>query len=97
MILACLFRQVLAVFTAVPPIIEVSHSAPDLWRWFINLPLVRFIIKHPALGVPSPEEMEIRSAVFIDQQNSEEKGTLDGQFSFVIEQLRLRPWARATL
>ena len=93
MILTCLFHQVLAVFTAVPPIIEVSHSAPDLWRWFINLPLVRFIIKHPALGVPSPEEKEIRSAVFIDQK----KGTLDGQFSFVIEQPRLRPWARATL
>ena len=85
MILTCLSLQVLAVFAAVPPIIEVSHSAPDLWHWFINLPLVRFITRRPAPEVPPPEEMGIPSIESIDRQNGEKKGTVDGQFSTVIE------------
>ena len=89
MILTCLSRQVLAVFMAVPPLIEVSHSAPDLWRWFINLPLVRFITRRPAPQVPSPEEMGTPDAEFIDWQNNEKKGTADSQSSFVTEQPRL--------
>ena len=97
MIFTYLSLQVLAVFATVPPLIEVSHLAPDLWRWFINLPLVRFITRRPAPEVPSPEEFGVPSAECIDQQNSEKKGTVDGQFSTVIEQPRLRPRARATL
>ena len=77
------------MFTAVPPVIQVSHLAPDLWRWFIDLPLVRFITRRPAPEVPSPEEMGILSAGFIDRQNKEKNATLDGQSSSVIEQLRL--------
>ena len=97
MILTCLSRQVFAVFTTVPPIIEVIHLAPDLWRWFINLPLVQFTTRRPAPEVSSPEEMGIPSAEPIDRQNSEKKGTVDGQFSSVTKQPRLRPRARATL
>ena len=88
-ILTCLSCQVLAVFMAVPPLIEVSHSAPDLWRWFINLPWVRFITRRPAPRVPSPEEMGTPDAEFIDWQNNEKKGTVDSQSSFMTEQPRL--------
>ena len=45
------------MFATVPPIIEVSHLAPDLWHWLINLLLVWFITGCLAPEVPSPEEM----------------------------------------
>ena len=73
---------------AVPPVIEVSHSAPDLWRWFINLPWVRFITRRPVSQVPSLEEMGTPDAEFIDWQN-EKKGMVDSQSGFVAEQPRL--------
>jgi len=73
---------------AVPPVIEVSHSVPDLWRWFINLPWVRFITRRPASQVPSLEEMGTPDAEFIDWQN-EKKGTVDSQSGFMAEQPRL--------
>ena len=92
MVLTCLSRQVLAVFTAVPPVIQVSHLAPDLWRWFIDLPLVRFITRRPAPEVPSPEEMGILSTGFIDRQNKEKDATFGGQSSSTIEQ----PWLGRT-
>ena len=85
------------MFTAVPPLIEVFHLAPDLWHWFINLPLVRFITRRPAPEVPSPEEMGIPSIESIDWQNGEKKATVDGQFSTVIKRPRLRPRARSAL
>jgi hypothetical protein len=74
---------------AVPPLIEVTHSAPALWRWFIDLRWVRFITRRPAPEVPSPEEMGTPNAEFIDWQNDEKKGTVDSQTSFVAEQPRL--------
>jgi hypothetical protein len=74
---------------AVPPLIEVSHSAPDLWRWFINLPWVRFITRRSAPQVPSPEEMGTPDAEFVDWQNNEKKGTVNSRSSFVAEQPRL--------
>ena len=74
---------------AVPPLIEVAHSAPILWRWFINLRWVRFITRRPAPEVPSPEEMGTPNAEFIDWQNNEKKGTVDSQTNFVAEQPRL--------
>lgn len=88
MILTRLSHQVLAVFMAVPPMIELTHSAPDLWRWFINLRWVRFITGRPAPEVLSPEEMGTPDAEFIDWQKNEKKGTVDSQSSFVTEQ----PW-----
>jgi hypothetical protein len=74
---------------AVPPIIEVSHLVPDMWRWFINLVWVRFITRRPAPEVPSPEEMGTPNVEFVDWQNGEKKGTVDSQTSFVTEQPRL--------
>lgn len=79
-------HQVLAVFVAVPPMIEVAHSAPQLWRWFINLRWIRFITRRPARKASSPEEMGTSEAEFIDWQQSEKKGTAD---SFVAEVPRL--------
>ena len=69
----------------VPPIIELSHSIPDLWRWFINLTWVRFITRRPAPQVSGPEEMGTPDAEFVDWQN-EKKGTDD---SFVADQPQL--------
>lgn len=37
------FGQVLALFAAVPPIIDVIRLAPDLWHWLTNLPWVLWI------------------------------------------------------
>jgi len=74
---------------AVPPIIEVSHSAPELWRWLINLTVVRFITRRPAPEPLAPEETGTSNAEFIDWQTSEKKGTVDSGSSFVTEQPRL--------
>ena len=74
---------------AVPPIIEVSHSVPDLWRWFINLAWVRFITGRSARETPGPEEMGTPDAEFVDWQKNEKKGTVDSQSSFVADQPRL--------
>lgn len=89
MILTFLPRQVLAVFIAVPPLVEVSHSAPDLWRWVINLGWVRYITRRPAPEPSGPEEMGTPDAEFIEWQNNEKKGTVDSQSSFVPEQPQL--------
>ena len=74
---------------AVPPIIEVSHSAPKLWRWFINLTWVRFITRRPAPETPGPEEMGTPDVEFVDWQKNEKKGTVDSQSSFLADQPRL--------
>jgi len=89
MILTCLPHQVLAVFMAVPPLIEVSHSAPQLWRWLINLVWVRYITGRAASEVSDPEEMGTPNLEFVDLQNNEKKGTVDSQSSFTADQPRL--------
>ncbi|KAF9781383.1 hypothetical protein BJ322DRAFT_1112078 [Thelephora terrestris] len=83
------FGQVLAVFMAVPPLIEVTHSAPQLWRWFINLPWIRFITGRRAPKIPGAEEMGTVETEYIDWQKKEKKGTADSQTSFVAEEPRL--------
>ena len=76
------------MFIAVPPIIEVSHSAPDLWRWFINLAWVRFITRRPAPELPGPEEMGSPNPGLVNWQN-EKKGISNSQTSFTVDQPRL--------
>lgn len=88
MTLTRLPRQVLATFMAVPPLIEVSHSAPDLWRWFINLAWIRFITGRSVPQVPGPEEMGTPTTEFIDWQN-EKKGSANSRTSFTAEQPQL--------
>lgn len=73
------------MFVAVPPIIEVSHSAPELWRWLINLPWVRFITGRRVSKLPGSEEAGTPETEFIDWQKSEKKGTLGSQSSLVAE------------
>ena len=87
--MTCLSSQVLAVFIAVPPLVEVTHSAPDLWLWLINQRWVRRITGRPAPEVSSPEEMGTPNAEFIEWQKGEKKGTVDSQSSFVTQQPRL--------
>lgn len=89
MTLSRLSHQVLATFMAVPPIIEVSHSAPDLWRWFINLAWVRFITGRSAPQAPGQEEMGTPNTEFVDWQNNEKKGTGNSRTSFTADQPRL--------
>ena len=58
-------HQVLAVFAALPPMIEVAYLAPDLRHWWTNLAWVRFVNRRvipfitgrPALETPDPKEM----------------------------------------
>jgi len=73
---------------AVPPIIEVAHSLPQLWRWLINLSLVRYITRRPAPEVPGPEEMGTPNAESTDWQNNEKKRAIDSRSSTVTEQPR---------
>lgn len=82
-------HQVLAVFMAVPPMIEVAHSAAELWHWLINLRWIRYITRRPIHRAPSPEEMGTPETEFADWQQSEKKGTVDGQSSLVAEAPRL--------
>lgn len=74
---------------AVPPLIEVAHSTPAFWRWFINLPWIRFITGRRAPNVPGPEELGTPGSEYIDWQNGEKKGTADSRTSFVAEQPQL--------
>lgn len=77
------------MFIAVPPIIEVSHSAPDLWRWLINLAWVRFITGRSAPSVPGAEEMGTPNIEFVDWQNGEKKETAGSQSSLAADQPHL--------
>jgi hypothetical protein len=70
---------------AVPPVIEAAHSAPDLWRWLINLAWIRRITGRPAPKVPGPEEMGTPHTELIDWQKHEKKGSIDSQSSLVAE------------
>jgi hypothetical protein len=74
---------------AVPPLIEVSHSAHELWHWFINLPWVRYITRRPVSKAPSHEETGSPETEFVDWQQNEKKETVDSQSSFVAEAPRL--------
>ena len=74
---------------AVPPLIELSHSAPDLWRWFINLTWVRFITRRSVPEVSGPEELGTPDTEFIEWQNNEKKGTANSRTSFAADQPRL--------
>lgn len=74
---------------AVPPLIEVSHSTPQFWRWSINLPWVRYITRRPAPKAPSPEETGTPETEFVDWQQSEKKERVDSQPSLVAEAPRL--------
>ena len=67
----------------VPPMIELAHSAPAFWRWFINLTWVRFVTRRPAPGVSDPEEVGTLDAEFIDEKKEIE--TIDDESSFVDE------------
>ncbi|KAF9645472.1 hypothetical protein BDM02DRAFT_3271660, partial [Thelephora ganbajun] len=87
-----MFGQVLAVFVAVPPIIELAHLTPELWRWLINPSWVRYITRRPVSEIPDPEEIGTPNSEFVDWQNNEKKGTIDSQSSFTTEQ----PWLGRT-
>lgn len=69
--------------------IEVAHSAPELWRWMINLRWIRYITGRSVARAPSPEETGTPETEFVDWQQTEKKGTLDSQSSFVAEGPRL--------
>lgn len=66
----CLPYQVLAVFSTIPPIVEVAQLAPDLWRWSTNLPWVplikqtwiKFVTQCPTLEVLESKEMVTEEA-----------------------------------
>lgn len=73
----------------VPPMIEVAHSTPRFWRWFIDLRWIRFITGRRAPRVPGPEEKGTPEVDTVDWQNVEKKGIVDDQTSFVAEQPRL--------
>jgi len=41
------FGQVLALFVAIPPVLEIVKLIPDLWYWFLDLTWIRRISRRP--------------------------------------------------
>lgn len=93
------FGQVFAIFTAVPPLIEVFHLAHDLWCWFMRLTWVKLIkrgsmwfINLPSIRAitgrsPAPE---VSGQEEMGQPDAEpvddKKGVIDNRASIVAQQ-----------
>jgi hypothetical protein len=63
------FSQVLAMFAAVPPVIEVAPLVPRLWEWFITFSWLGRVIRHSKTFSPSQDGLFSGSPIEEKGQN----------------------------